>query len=95
MDKVTTKDLNTLGLMIEKKLKRAEKLGEDSSVRIQQGDKTAGYPFRIYFTGGELGSGDSNAPLYISGGGFLGWTKREAFHTLRAIDDTIHALTKL
>lgn len=91
MDKVTIDDLQGVLIMITSKLYDRGLLDGDSQARIQIGDKTNGYPFRLFFTGGKLGSGDHNAPLYLSNNGFLGWTKREAMTTLRAIDDTLWA----
>jgi hypothetical protein len=89
MEKVTSKDIQAVAGILEARMKKCGLLGEDSSIIIQQGDKTHGYPFRIFFTGGDLGSGHCNAPLHLSSNGYLGWTKREAMTTLRAIDDTV------
>lgn len=95
MEKITNKDLEGLLKVLERELKELGLLIGESVPRLQQGDKTNGYPFRLFFTGGELGTGDSNRPLFLSNNGFLGWTKREAYTSLHLITDTLGAVVRL
>jgi hypothetical protein len=59
-------------------------LKDGEQFALQEGSQTNGRAFRLFITGGEIGSGMSGAPL-TQDRGYLGWTKREAYTELHKL----------
>ncbi len=102
MDKVTMQDLRIRVGQIEKLVEELGLLkgGEwvdgipehlaDSAFRfphlwLDQGSATYGRAWRLYATGGQK-YGTAHYDIFHMGSGYLGWTKAEAFQTLRGLE---------
>lgn len=93
MERITNEDLaNMLARYVRALDKLGISLGEGERIGLDHGSKTYGVAFRLFTTGGALGTGHHRPPV---GDDFLGMTKREAWETLatlaRAMEDVAYA----
>ena len=92
MDRISNADVKSRLVAVENRLRDLGILEGDARLILQTGGE--GYAYRLYSTGGSNGSGWSSAPLHLSGDGFLGKTKREAWVSLRIMDDLLWAVQR-
>lgn len=62
----------------------ADQLADGQKFALQEGSAINGRAFRLFVTGGDIGSGLSGAPL-TADRGYIGMTKRDAFYELHRI----------
>ena len=95
-DRITNEDLDNMLARYTRALKRLginTGTSDGTTIGMQRGSKTYGIAFRLFTTGGALGSGHHRPPV---GDDYLGMTKREAWDTLatlsRAMEDVAYML---
>ena len=96
MDRVSIADVRRLAGVVGEQLKIAGKVPKDATVALREGNRTCGRTHRLFYS--EAGSYAENTihgvdalPTGWPVMGNLGWTKREAYHTLSVAHDELRA----
>lgn len=85
--KTTNSDIQSIFDLLCGTLSDHGLIPEGMTPYLQEGQPTYGYAWKLYFRNNETGG--LNNSLHLSGDGYLGATKKEAWHSMRLIIDLL------